>query len=98
MGEATCTYSFEYFDTIPAGAEDLDLSLTDNSPEGSIPATDDDPGVTCPGLTFSPISFYVGSLPASSYSLPVKLKIVGYFGTAGDPEDRFEKTIYFNTN
>jgi hypothetical protein len=98
IGEATCVYSFDLFDTIPAGAEALPLSVTDVSPEGSIPATDDDDGVTCPPTTFSPIWFYVGSLPSTTnYNMPVKLMIKGWFGEKDAPEDRFEKTIYFRT-
>lgn len=45
------------------------------------------------------INFYVESLPkdAPSFRFRVKVEPIGWFGTPDEPDDRFEKTLYFYT-
>lgn len=93
FGDTSCSYEFFTFDAIPPGAENIDLTISDPSPEGD----------GCPVILENIVKFYIGGNPnkeddnVRNYSYKVKFKPLGWFGTETEPADRFEKTVRFNT-
>ena len=97
VGEATCVYEFENFDTIAAG-DSSQVTVTDLAPEGSIPDTEDEEGIDCPPITRGVATFISHAnpiIPRFIYS--VKVTPIGYFGDVDNQVDRLDAPFTFKT-
>lgn len=95
VGDTSCSYEFNAFDPIPPNTSETFITVSGAEKSGTAGCI----------ATFQsdPLVFYLGGNPTlekdgvSSFAYSVDLVPLGWFGTYDEPEDRFEKTEFYQT-